>query len=72
MVKTGEADIAPNIAVQDATDSKMDFSYFNSETARLRIDMTRKPLDDIRVRKAMNLAIDLDALKGTILSLIHI
>ena len=66
MVKTGEADIAPNIAVQDATDSKMDFSYFNSETARLRIDMTRKPLDDIRVRKAMNLAIDLDALKGTI------
>jgi peptide/nickel transport system substrate-binding protein len=66
MVKTGEADIAPNIAVQDATDSKMDFSYFNSETARLRIDMSRKPLDDIRVRKAMNLAVDLDALRGTI------
>ena len=66
MVKTGEADIAPNIAVQDATDPKMDFSYFNSETARLRIDMSQKPLDDIRLRKAMNLAIDLDALKGTI------
>ena len=66
MVKTGEADIAPNIAVQDATDPKMDFSYFNSETARLRIDMSQKPLDDIRIRKAMNLAIDLDALRGTI------
>ena len=66
MVKTGEADIAPNIAVQDATDPKMDFSYFNSETARLRIDMSQKPLDDIRLRKAMNLAIDLDALRGTI------
>ena len=66
MVKTGEADIAPNIAVQDATDPKMDFSYFNSETARLRIDMSQAPLDDIRLRKAMNLAIDLDALRGTI------
>ena len=66
MVKTGEADIAPNIAVQDATDPKMDFSYFNSETARLRIDMSQKPLDDIRLRKAMNLAIDLDALRVTI------
>ena len=66
MVNTGEADIAPNIAVQDATDPKMDFSYFNSETARLRIDMSQKPLDDIRLRKAMNLAIDLDALRGTI------
>jgi peptide/nickel transport system substrate-binding protein len=66
MVKTGEADIAPNIAVQDATDSKMDFSYFNSETARLRIDTSIAPLNDIRVRKAMNLAIDLEALRGSI------
>ena len=66
MVKTGEADIAPNIAVQDANEAKMDFSYFNSETSRLRIDMTRAPLDDIRVRKAMNLAIDLEGLRGSI------
>ena len=44
----------------------MDFSYFNSETSRLRIDMTRAPLNDIRVRKAMNLAVDLDGLTGTI------
>ena len=66
MVKTGEADIAASIGVQDANDPKMDFSYFNSETSRLRIDMTRAPLNDIRVRKAMNLAIDLDGLTGTI------
>jgi peptide/nickel transport system substrate-binding protein len=66
MVKTGEADIAASIAVQDATDSKMDFSYFNSETSRLRIDLSRAPLNDIRVRKAMNLAVDLDGLTGTI------
>jgi peptide/nickel transport system substrate-binding protein len=66
MVETGEADIAPNIAVQDATNPEMDFSYPNSETSRLRIDMEIPPLDDIRVRKALNLAIDRDAFIGTI------
>ena len=68
MVKAGEADIAPNIALQDATDKSMDFGYFNSETTRLRIDMTRAPLDDIRVRKALNYAIDRDAMIGSIFS----
>lgn len=68
MVKTGEADIAPNIALQDATDTATDFSYFNSETSRLRIDMTRAPLDDVRVRQALNYAIDRDALIGSIFS----
>lgn len=68
MVATGEADIAPNIALQDATDPKMDFSYFNSETSRLRIDLTRAPLDDIRVRQALNYAIDREAMRGTIFS----
>lgn len=68
MVKAGEADIAPNIALQDATDNTLDFSYFNSETARLRIDMTQPPLNDIRVRKAMNYAIDLEAMRGSIFS----
>ena len=66
MVATGEADIAPNITELDATDPSMDFSYFNSETTALRIDLTRPPLDDIRVRKALNLAIDRQALIGTI------
>ena len=68
MVKVGEADIAPNIAVQDATDPDMDFSYPNSETTRLRIDMTRPPLDDKRVRMALSYAFDRDALRGSILS----
>ena len=52
MVATGEADIAPNITELDA--HRPDFSYFNSETTALRIDVTRPPLDDIRVRKALN------------------
>lgn len=68
MVKVGEADIAPNIAVQDATDPSMDFSYPNSETTRLRIDTTRPPLNDKRVRLALNYAFDRNALIGSILS----
>lgn len=68
MVASGEADIAFNIAVQDATDPKTDFSYLNAETTRLRIDVPIAPLNDIRVRQALNFAIDRDALKGTILS----
>jgi peptide/nickel transport system substrate-binding protein len=68
MVQTGEADIAANIAVQDATDPAMDFSYPNSETSRLRIDTMRAPLDDVRVRKALNLAFDRAAVQGTIFS----
>jgi peptide/nickel transport system substrate-binding protein len=68
MVATGEADIAPSIAVQDANDPAMDFSYFDSETTNFRIDVSLPPLDDVRVRRALNLAIDRDAIRGTILS----
>jgi len=68
MIKAGEADIAANIAVQDATDPSMDFSYPNSETSRMRIDVTRPPLDDRRVRLALNYAIDRDAIRGSIFS----
>ena len=68
MVKVGEADIAPTIAVQDANDPAMDVSYANSETSWLRIDTHLAPLNDIRVRKAMNLAIDRKGLQGTLFS----
>ncbi len=68
MVAAGEADIAPNIALQDATDPTMDFSYLNSETSRLRIDAMVPPLDDRRVRLALNYAVDREALRGTIFS----
>ncbi len=68
MVKVGEADLAPNIAVQDATEAGLDFSYPNSETTRLRIDMSRPPLNDKRVRLALEYAFDRDALRGSILS----
>lgn len=68
MVETGEADIAPNIALQDATNPEMDFSYPNSETVYLRIDQEISPLDDKRVRLALNHAVDREAFVGTILA----
>jgi peptide/nickel transport system substrate-binding protein len=66
MVAAGEADISPTIAPQDATDPETDFSYFNSETTRLRMSLDVPPLDDVRVRKAINYAIDREAMRGTI------
>lgn len=68
MIATGEADIAPNIALQDATDPAMDYSYPNSETVYLRIDNETAPLNDVRVRKALNLAVEREAFIGTILA----
>jgi len=68
MVAAGEADIAPNISLQDATDPTMDFSYPNSETVYLRIDNNTAPLNDRRVREALNLAVDREAFIGTILA----
>ncbi len=68
MVAVGEADIGTAIALQDANNPKTDFSYLNSETVRIRMLSMAPPLDDIRVRKALNLAIDRKAFIGTILS----
>ena len=68
MVKLGEADIAPSIAEQDAVDPKTDVAFLNSETTFLRIDTTIPPLNDKRVRLALNYAFDRDTVRGTILS----
>ena len=55
---TGEADIVPSIAVQDATNPATDFAYPNSETFFMRIDVQVPPLDDKRIREALNLPPD--------------
>jgi peptide/nickel transport system substrate-binding protein len=65
MVDTGEAQVAYEIAPQDAT-SENDHAFPNAETSLLRIDQAIAPLDDGRVREAMNLAIDRDGLIGTV------
>jgi len=62
MVETGEADLTPSIAIQDASNPKTDFAYLNSETTAIRIDLAQPPLNDVRIRKALNLAIDWDGL----------
>ncbi len=67
MVGAGEADIVPLISQNDATNSKTDFAYPNSETTYLRIDTTQKPLDDKRVRLALNHAVDREALLGSLI-----
>ncbi|MBK4216006.1 peptide ABC transporter substrate-binding protein [Paracoccus caeni] len=66
MVEAGEADIVPAIALQDANNPETDFSYPNSETTSLRIDTRIAPTDDRRIREAMNLAIDREAMIGTL------
>ena len=66
MVPADEADIVPNLSMDQATNPATDFSYLNSETSTLRIDTTMPPTDDVRVRVAMNLAIDRDAMRGTL------
>jgi peptide/nickel transport system substrate-binding protein len=66
MVDAGEADIVPSVSVQDATNKKTDFAYPNSETTSLRIDTRVAPLNDRRIREAMNIAIDRQAMLGTL------
>ena len=68
MVETGEADIAPQITELEATNPATDFSYPNSETVYLRIDSADEPTSDIRVRQALNAAIDREAFIGTLLA----
>jgi peptide/nickel transport system substrate-binding protein len=68
MVEIGEADLALDIAKQDAKRPDMDYSYVNSETTLLHINVPEPPLNDRRVRLALNYAIDRNTIRGTILS----
>jgi peptide/nickel transport system substrate-binding protein len=69
MVLIGEADLAGNIAPGDANRPDMDHSYFNAETTHLRIGGAwEPPLNDRRVRLALNYAVDRNAIRGSILS----
>ena len=65
MIAKGEADIATGIDPVDATPENS-VPYPNNETTALRLDGTQAPLDDIRVRKAIGLAIDRHAIVDTL------
>jgi peptide/nickel transport system substrate-binding protein len=67
MVPAGEADIVPLISQNDASNPATDFSYPNSETTYLRIDSNIAPLNDIRIRQALNMAVDRAAFLGTLI-----
>ena len=66
MIEAGEADIAPTISQDDAINPATDFPYLNSETVYLRLDTTQAPMDDLRVRQALKMAIDREAFIGTL------
>jgi peptide/nickel transport system substrate-binding protein len=57
MASAKEVDIATAIGPQDA-DLPGAVNYTVSETMYLRSDLTRPPLNDIRVRRALNYAVD--------------
>lgn len=58
MVSTGEADLAHGIAAQDAPTDGTAKVFANGETTYFRIDTLVAPLDDVRLRMALNLSID--------------
>jgi peptide/nickel transport system substrate-binding protein len=65
MVSQGEADIAVGLAPEDgAGDYSVEFP--NNETSYLRIDAAQEPLDDIRVREAINYAIDREGMLASV------
>lgn len=69
MITNGEADLTEDISPQDVVEnggSFRDVSYANMETAFLRIDTMIPPLDDKRLRIALNLAVDREGMLGTI------
>lgn len=67
MVSQGEADIAVGLTPQDSTGDNA-VEYPNNETSYMRMDAGEEPLDDIRVRRAINYAIDKKGLVSSVFS----
>lgn len=67
MVEAGEADIADGLTFQDAERLKSNPNLQvlikpRSTQYYMSLTLNRPPLDDVRIRKAMNLAVDRDAI----------
>lgn len=66
MVQTGEADLTLGLSPQDAN-NPLTTKFPLAETAFLRIDTFSEPGSDVRVRQAMNYAVDREGLVGSLL-----
>ncbi|MFC7328445.1 ABC transporter substrate-binding protein [Marinactinospora rubrisoli] len=67
MITRGEADLATALNPEDATEDNS-VAYPNNETVALRLDGREPPLDDIRVRRAIDMAVERDAIASTLLA----
>lgn len=67
MVRTGEADMAIQLAAQDLGDGTGVETFDLAETLFLRFDMTAEPLNDVDIRRAVNYAIDREGLTSTVM-----
>jgi len=69
VVKTGEADIATNIAAQDATGDSQTLSVPLGAVFGYRLPIQSAPFTDIRVRQAVEYAIDKASITKSLLGL---
>ncbi|MFI7127150.1 ABC transporter substrate-binding protein [Nonomuraea sp. NPDC050153] len=67
MVTSGEADLALGIGPTDGA-GDLGVTYPNNETTALRLTGEEAPLNDIRVRQAINYALDKDSLTKSLLN----
>ncbi|MGP4014711.1 ABC transporter substrate-binding protein [Saccharopolyspora sp. 5N708] len=67
MVVNGEADISTGLGPEDGA-GDLAVSYPNNETTALRIQATEPPLNDVRVRQAIGLAIDRNGIISALLN----
>ncbi|MFI1483941.1 ABC transporter substrate-binding protein [Streptomyces sp. NPDC020747] len=67
MVTNNEADVAIGLAPEDgAGDRAVEFT--TNEVSYLRMDATKAPLDDVRIRRAINYAVDREGLVTAVFS----
>ncbi|WLQ08091.1 ABC transporter substrate-binding protein [Arthrobacter oryzae] len=65
MITSGEADVAMGLSPDDNI-GDLGVDYPNNETVALRLDANEAPLNDIRVRQAINYAIDKEGIVNSL------
>lgn len=65
MITSGEADVAMGLSPDDSI-GDLGVDYPNNETVALRLDANEAPLNDIRVRQAVNYALDKEGIVNSL------